>query len=210
MTTAGPAADGRLRRGRRPGPSTTRDALLAAARARFVRHGYDRASLRMIAADAGVDAAMIIHFFTSKERLFAAALHMPVDHRRTIESVLDGPRHRLGERLVRAVLGPWDSHSGEVASLIGSTTATETAAAAVREYLAHTILAPLVAELGVDRAALRVELCASQILGLAVARHALRFEHLALAGQELLVAAVGPTLQRYLTGRLTPAVLRSG
>src|SRR5207244_1027279 len=67
------------RSGRRGGDSGTKEAILAAARARFGDLGYDRATIRGIAADAGVDAALVHHFYGTKDQLFAAAMRLPVN-----------------------------------------------------------------------------------------------------------------------------------
>ncbi|HUZ38276.1 MAG TPA: TetR/AcrR family transcriptional regulator, partial [Streptosporangiaceae bacterium] len=100
------------RSGRRGGDSGTREAILAAARARFGDYGYDGATIRGIAADAGVDAALVHHFFGTKERLFAAAMRLPLIPGELVASALDPgtrePGRSLGEHLLRTVLGAWD------------------------------------------------------------------------------------------------------
>src|SRR5207247_458711 len=100
------------RSGRRGGDSGTREAILAAARARFGDYGYDGATIRGIAADAGVDAALVHHFFGTKERLFAAAMQLPVLPSELLAAALAAgardPGQSLGEHMLRTVLGAWD------------------------------------------------------------------------------------------------------
>ena len=95
-------------RGRRPGASGTRETILAAARARFAAHGYDRTRIRDVAQDAGVDAALVHYFFGSKDGLFVAAMELPLRPAEVIGPLLDAGVAGLGERLVRRLLGVWD------------------------------------------------------------------------------------------------------
>jgi len=114
---AGPAAAGRRpgrasRTGRRGGDSGTKEAILAAARARFGDLGYDRTTIRDIAADAGVDAALVHHFYGTKDQLFATAMRLPVNPREVLAEALApgsrGQEQSLGEHLLRTVLGVWE------------------------------------------------------------------------------------------------------
>jgi AcrR family transcriptional regulator len=201
-------AEAPRRRGRPPGREPSREALLAAARAAFTAHGYRGATLRAIAADAGVDAAMVRHWFGGKQGLFAAVMRLPIDYPAAVGHVLDGPRDRTGERLVRFVLGVWDAHPELIGEILREAVGNAGRATAVREFLGAALIEPLLAELHVDRPRLRAELCATQVIGLAVARHALRFDEVVRTDPAVLVAAVGPTLQRYLTGRLATGLTR--
>src|SRR4051812_16013903 len=97
------------RTGRRPGPNQTRAAILDAARAAFAERGYDAVSVRAVARDAGVDPALVHRFYGSKERLFTAAMALPVSPSRLVETLLAGGAEGLGERLVRTVLGLFDT-----------------------------------------------------------------------------------------------------
>jgi AcrR family transcriptional regulator len=197
------------RRGRRPGGSDTRSDILSAARDAFAAHGYDRATVRDIAGRAGVDAAMVHHWFGSKERLFQAAVDVPFDPQ---ELLLDGAPDdvaRLGEHVVRTLLRAWDSPRGRVAlALLRSATGSERAARMLREFMVARVVRPTVARVEPDprRAAWRGALMASQLAGLVVARYVLLVEPLADAPAETVVGAVGPTIQDYLTGPLPGAV----
>jgi AcrR family transcriptional regulator len=109
MSRQGPAPDPAPRRaGRRPGSADTRGRILDAARAAFGERGFDGATVRDIAARAGVDAALVHHYFGSKQRLFLAAMDIPVDFATAVPALLEGPPDRLGERFVAFVLGLWD------------------------------------------------------------------------------------------------------
>ncbi|MGH3624409.1 MAG: TetR family transcriptional regulator [Sciscionella sp.] len=195
---------GARRRGRRPGGTDTRAALLAAAREAFGEAGYDGATVRSIAARAGVDPAMVNHWFGGKERLFAeAVLELPFDSKDLLTALLDGDTEGLGERIVRTFLTVWDSTGGGVfIALIRSVTGHEQAAHVLRDFFLSQILDRLTEFVGADHARLRATLCASQLIGLGMVRYVVGFEPLASASIETVTAAVAPNLQRYLTGSL--------
>ena len=143
---------GRARRsGRRGGDSGTRDAILAAARTRFGDLGYDRTTIRGIAADAGVDAALVHHFYGSKEQLFAAAMRLPVNPREVLDAALApgarGQDQTLGEHLLRTVLGVWEVAEirATFLGLLRSAPTSEQAVIMLREFLAGAIIGPLAA-----------------------------------------------------------------
>jgi len=202
------------RRGRPPGSSNTREDVLAAARQVFAERGYEGATLRAIAAQAGVDPAMVRHFFGDKGGLFRAALHLPFDPAPALAVVVAGGVDGLGERLVRFFLSVWESGDGPspfVAFLRGAADHEESRTM-LHDMLTHTLFPVLSSTLkGPGRgiggdpdpdALLRVVLCGSQIVGLGMARYVVRVEPLASMPVERLVALYAPTLQRYLTGEL--------
>jgi AcrR family transcriptional regulator len=204
--------------GRRPGESRTREAILDAARKRFGEHGYDGATIRGIARDAGVDPALVHHFYGTKERLFAAAMSLPVVPSEIITGVLGAERDRLGEEfgprlgeiMIGLMLRIWDVADIRTAflGLLRSAATTEQGVVMLREFVTSTIIAGLtqVAGLGDDaEGRYRATLVASQVVGLGFARYVLGLEPLAAASTEDLVAAIGPTVQRYLTGDIAPA-----
>ncbi|SCL69406.1 transcriptional regulator, TetR family [Micromonospora citrea] len=193
------------RTGRRPGNPDTREAILDAARAAFAERGFDAASIRAIAAAAQVDPALVHHYFGSKDQLFLAAMRAPVDPGELLPRVLAGDRDGVGERLVRTFLGVWDSPAGAAGvALLRSAVSNEWTARLLREFLVSQVLRTVLNRLDVDPAELplRGSLVASQMIGLAMMRHVIRLEPVASAAPETLVAAVGPTVQRYLTGDL--------
>jgi AcrR family transcriptional regulator len=193
------------RTGRRPGNPDTREAILVAARAAFAERGFDAASIRAIAATAGVDPALVHHYFGTKDQLFLAAMEAPIDPRELLPKVLAGDRDGIGERLVRMFLSVWDSPAGTAGvALLRSAVSNEWTARLLREFLVTQVLRRVLDQLDVDPAELplRGSLVASQLIGLAMMRHVIRLDPVASAAPETLVAAVGPTVQRYLTGDL--------
>ncbi|TDB91963.1 TetR/AcrR family transcriptional regulator [Micromonospora fluostatini] len=208
-TSGGDGAAGRRatrRTGRRPGNPDTREAILDAARRLFAERGYDGASIRAVAATAGVDPALVHHYFGAKDRLFLAALDAPADPAAVIPQVTAGDPGGLGERLVRLFLTVWDSPAGAGAvALLRSSMTNDRTARMLRDFLVTQVLRRLLEHLDTDPAELplRGSLVAGQLVGLAVTRYVLRLEPVASASPETLVAAVGPAVHRYLTGDLT-------
>jgi AcrR family transcriptional regulator len=193
------------RSGRRPGKPDTREAILTAAREVFAEQGYDAASIRQIAASAGVDPALVHHYFGAKEKLFAATVNVPVNPAEFIPQALAAGRDGAGERLVRTFLTLWDSPAGIAGvALLRSAVTSDVAARLMREFITTQILRRVTTLLDIDpaEAPLRAALVASQMGGLGLTRYILRVEPLASAPPETVVAAVGPTVQRYLTGDL--------
>lgn len=187
--------------GRRPGGPDTRGEILAAARESFASKGFDRTSIRGVARDAGVDAALVHHYFDGKEELFIAALELPVDPRMIAAALMQGPVDDLGVRILTTFLGVWESGDGQSrmkAMLRGAVTSDEVAKM-LREGITRMILAPVSAKLGTPDAPQRVALVASQLMGLALIRYVIELEPLASAHTDELIARVAPTLQSYLT-----------
>ena len=200
------------RSGRRPGKQDTRESILEAARAAFAEKGYDQASIRAIAADAKVDPALVHHYFGTKEKLFLASLNAPINPGELIPQALQGPPEQAGERLIRMALHVWDSPAGSAAlAVFRSALSNEWSARLLREFVVTQILRRAVSELVADpaEAEMRSALVATQIGGTIVMRYVLRLEPLASADPEALVAAIGPNIQRFLTGPL-PGVIGSG
>jgi AcrR family transcriptional regulator len=191
-------------RGRRPGGSDTRERILAAARERFAAHGYDRARIRDVAADAGVDAALVHYFFKSKDGLFVAAMQLPIRPAEVLGPVLAEGLPGLGERMVRRLLSVWDDPSNRSAllALLHGASAHPGAAAALREFLRSEIIRRVAGVVQADRPELRANLVASQIIGLIGARYVAQVQPLAGLDAEAVAPLVGPTLQRYLDGPL--------
>ncbi|BEL02120.1 TetR family transcriptional regulator [Actinoplanes sichuanensis] len=193
------------RTGRRPGNPDTREAILSAARSAFAEKGYDGASIRAIATGAGVDPALVHHYFGTKDKLFLATMNSPIDPVDIINEATDGDRDEIGVRFVRAFLAMWDGPRGAAAvALLRSVVGTEWTTKLFREFIITQILRRAVPKLGLDpqQAHLRITLAASHLVGLALARYVIKVEPLASASTETLVAAVGPAVQRYLTGDL--------
>lgn len=201
----------RGRAGRRAGDSGTREAILDAARHEFGQRGYDAATIRGIAAAAEVNPALVHHFYGTKEQLFTAAMQIPVVPSEVIKALIaesPEPEH-TGEVLVRTLLAAWEVADVREAflGLVRSAATSEQGAAMLREFVTGTILAAVaqMAGGGPDEAnrRYRASLVASQVVGLAFTRYLLRLEPIASASADDLVAAIGPVIQRYLTGDLS-------
>ncbi|RDI27789.1 TetR family transcriptional regulator [Lentzea flaviverrucosa] len=192
------------RRGRRAAGEDTKAALVAAAREVFIEKGYDGATVRAIAAKAGVDAAMVNHWFGGKEGLFAqSVLQLPFDPAEILKRVLDGPAEEAGERIIRTFVTVWDATGGGTFSaLIRSVTSQPEVAGALKSFLVNAIFKNVLAELGAEQHELRATLCATQMVGLGIVRYVVQFEPLASTDLETVVRTVAPNLQRYLTGDL--------
>jgi AcrR family transcriptional regulator len=198
LSPAGPR-----RRGRRPGGADTREQLLAAARAVFAERGYDGATVRLIAERAGVDAAMVNHWFGGKDALFTASLRIPIDPATILAEVVPGDPEHLAERVLARFLQVWDaSGAAQFSALIQSVASNDTAAQMLREFISRVLVAKVVVTIAPDQPQLRAELFGSQLIGLAVARYVLKVEPLASADHATLIGAVAPNMQRYLTGPL--------
>ena len=191
------------RRGRRPGGADTRTALLDAARVEFAERGYEGATVRRIAERAGVDAAMVNHWFGGKEALFAASIDLPISPAEIHAQVVPGDPEQLGARIVGRFLTVWDATGGgPLAALLQSVAGHDKAARMLREFITKTLIGPVVTTVAPDAPTLRGTLVASQLIGLGLARYVLQLEPLASADHAAVVAAVAPNLQRYLTGPL--------
>ncbi|MHC1559470.1 TetR/AcrR family transcriptional regulator [Actinomycetospora sp. C-140] len=192
------------RRGRRPGESGTRSAILEAARVRFASEGFRSATVRAIAGDAGVDPALVMHYFGTKQGLFVAAMEFPLDPAQVVPRLVAPGIDGLGERLVRFLLTIIDElgDANPMLGLVRSAVAHLDAARMMREFLGEAILDRVAAAIDADRPRLRADLCASQIVGVLMARQILELPELAAADRETLVGVYGATIQRYLTGPL--------
>jgi AcrR family transcriptional regulator len=190
--------------GRRPGNQDTRGQIITAARHAFAAKGFAGASMRAIAAEAGVDAALIHHYFENKQQLFLATIALPLGLPRMLETVAAGDRSGLGERLVRTVLGVWDSElQPSLVAAIRTALTDPGLTQSVGEFLTLEVIGQALPhdDLSAEEADRRAGLVASQILGLVIGRYVLRLPVLANRQTDDLIAEVGPTVQRYVDGR---------
>jgi AcrR family transcriptional regulator len=188
------------RTGRRPGAPETRARVLAAARASFADRGFDGASIRDVAARAGVDPALVHHYFGSKQQLFVAAMEWPLDPAQAIPAVAAGDPDRVGERLARFIVELWEDPSFQpiVVGLIRSAASDPVAAGMLRELVMSGPLPALVRVADGPDAEVRAALVGAHLIGFAMARYILKVEPLASADRETLIRLLGGTLQRYL------------
>ena len=173
---------------------TTRDAILASAQQRFVVGGYAGTSVRDIAAGAGIDAALVIRHFGSKEALFIEATRLDVDH----APVFDGPIEALGRRVIEFVLAPDDQVKAMFVLLLRAAD-SDGVSLRLREAHDEFFVAPLRARLSGSDADLRARLAASLVGGLLYSLWAVGDETLAAVDQERIVQRYAPLLQQLIT-----------
>src|SRR5436853_4327091 len=193
----------RVRRGRRPGPNSTRQAVLDAARARFARDGFAATTMRLVAADAEVDVSQVMQFFRSKDELFAAVMAVPASALERFSTLFEGPDEHLGERVVRAFLTAWEGIPGEseplMATLRGAVV-NDQARDQLRDFIQSRLVAGTSERLGSD-AGLRAGLAASLLVGMVVGRRIIGVPILVAAEPEELVTVVAPAIQQILVPR---------
>jgi AcrR family transcriptional regulator len=191
-----------MRRGRRVAGGDTRAEILDAARTRFAETGYTATTLRAIARDAGVDPALVLHHFGSKEALFRDAMHFPIDPSAIAALIDDADRDGLGMRLTLYFLDLWEREAtrASLLAMLRSALTHEVAADMLRGFITEAIVGRAAASLTTPDAELRATLVGSQLVGLALARYVVRIEPLASADVATVAAWVAPTLQRYLAG----------
>ena len=189
LGTGGPRSEG------------TRRAILGAARATFAARGYERTTIRAVAARADVDASMVMRYFQSKAGLFTAAVTMDLQ----VPDLRSVPASRRGELLVRHFISRWEDprHEDELIALLRTAATSETVAGQLQAVLSLLITEPIAA-LGDEQAAERGTLIAAQLLGLALCRYILLFEPLASLPADDVVAAIAPSVQRYLSRPAAP------
>ncbi|MGW0163177.1 TetR/AcrR family transcriptional regulator [Mycobacterium sp. NPDC003323] len=194
----------RKRPGRPPGASDSRARILEHARELFARNGFDKTSIRAIASAAGVDGALVHHYYGTKQQLFAAAIEIPIDPMQIIGPLRDTPVDQIGFVLPSLLLPLWDSELGKgfiatLRSLLGGADVT-----LVRSFLQEVITVEIGSR--VDEppgsGAYRVQFVASQLVGVVVARYILELEPFASLPPDIVAKTIAPNLQRYLTGDL--------
>ncbi len=195
------------RTGRRPGEPATQGRIAAAARELFAERGFDATSVRAVAAHAGVDPSLVLHYYRSKRALFAAVMQLPVDQWAVAADLIDADESTLGERIVRFALGLWEDPALRPALLgiVRSAVTDPKAAAMLRDLFSRQGPVVVIRSFGRPDPELRAELVAAQIVGLAMARYVLGVEPLASADRDTLVEIVAPTIQRYVSGDLPRA-----
>ncbi|MFI8995933.1 TetR family transcriptional regulator [Streptomyces sp. NPDC053542] len=195
-----PRRRGRPARTEAPAGPGARERILAAARTEFAERGYDKASIRGIARTAGVDPALVHHYFGTKEQVFGAAIEVTFEPALHLPDLLAHGADGIGERFARYFLGIWENPAtrAPLIAVIRSAMTHETAAKVLRGFVLRRMLERVAAELAVPEPRLRAELAASQLVGIAMLRYVVQVEPLASADPEDIVRMVAPTLQRYL------------
>jgi AcrR family transcriptional regulator len=194
----------RRRPGRPAGASDTRERILTSARELFAQNGIDKTSIRAVAAAAGVDPALVHHYYGSKRQLFAAAIHVPIDPMEVLRPLRDTPVEKLGYTLLSVLVPLWDSELGKgfIATIRSLLAGSEVSL--LRSFLQEVIAV----EVGtrVDNppgtGLIRVQFVASQLVGVVVARYIIELDPFKSLPVEQIAETIGPNLQRYLTGDL--------
>lgn len=189
-------------RGRRRDGNDSRAEIIAAASREFVERGYDAASFRGIARRAGVDAALIHHYFADKAELFTESVQAPIRPDRIVAQILQGPRDRVGDSLVRLLLSAMEQPRARdrVIGLLRTALGHDFAATMLRQYLFREVFHRIADGLGVPDGELRANLAASQVVGLMVVRYGVKAEPLASESIDEVAQRVGPVIQWHLMG----------
>jgi AcrR family transcriptional regulator len=194
----------RKRPGRPPGTSDTRERILESARELFARNGFDKTSIRAVAAAAGVDPALVHHYFGTKHKLFTSAIHIPIDPMVVLGPLRETPVEELGLKLPSVVLPLWDSELGTalIAELRSMLAGTDIGF--IRTFMREVIVVEVAARVDdpPGTGIIRAEFVASQMAGVLMARYLLELEPFASLPAERVAETIAPNLQRYLTGDL--------
>lgn len=194
------------RSGRRPGPTGTRGDIIRAAQKLFAERGYYGASMRAIAQEARVDAALIHHFFSSKEGVFAAAIEDSFQLPELVDDVLKHDTDEIGERLVRGYLDLWDDPADRdpMLAVMRSAVSYDDAARLLNEFIGTRVAGRIIEAIDVPHPELRATLIGAQLVGLAMIRSIVKIEPLASADPEVIVRCLAPTINRYISDDLDP------
>jgi AcrR family transcriptional regulator len=191
------------RRGRRPGAPDTRSTILDAARAAFAEKGFAGTTIRAVSSAAGVDAALVYHYFGTKDELFLAAMELPMDPRELLAPAVAGGPEGAGERLLRAFLSMWDDpEASPVLIGIVRSALQPGGERLITEGLVPVVLLPAGEALGLDRPEVRMPLVISQAAGIILTRYLVGLEPIASMPADQVVATYAPVIQHYLTGDL--------
>jgi AcrR family transcriptional regulator len=205
MSTDAESAPQARRQGRRPGSSGSRQLILDAARARFAKDGYAGGTIRKIAADAGVDASLVMQFFGSKDELFAAVMSITPASLSRFSDAFDGPHDTIGERVTRAFLDVWDGDpvdSEPLLAMLRAAISNEQATEQLRDFLQSRVTDALAPHLRDDNnASIHAGLVASMLVGVIVGRRIVGIATLANADRETLIRLISPAVQTILDAR---------
>jgi AcrR family transcriptional regulator len=194
----------RRRPGRPAGASDTRERILTSARELFAQNGIDKTSIRAVAAAAGVDPALVHHYYGSKRQLFAAAIHVPIDPMEVLRPLRDTPVEKLGYTLLSVLVPLWDSELGKgfIATIRSLLAGSEVGL--LRSFLQEVIAVEVGARVDNPPGSglIRVQFVASQLVGVVVARYIIELDPFKSLPVEQIAETIGPNLQRYLTGDL--------
>ena len=187
-------------RGRRPGSPDTRATILVAARTLFAERGFSGASIRAIAAEAGVDPALVHHYFGTKADLYAASLELPVSPMEFV-AWSEVPPDQIGEFMARIFFSLWELPETRVVILgiiRGGLDGNEEAVRPFREFVTELVRDRLVELIGDDGAEERALGMVAQLVGTVMIRHVVKIEPFVSMSVDELVDLIGPRLQAYV------------
>ncbi len=189
------------KRGPKPAGTDTREAIVQAARRQFSDKGYQGTTLRSVGAAAGVDPRLVLHYFGTKQQLFVQSLELPTNPAVLLERLFAPGPGTLGERAAETIVAILEDEDSRrvMVSVIRAAASEPEAAELIRGVLTTTVLLPVAERVGGANPRLRATLAASQIVGLATARHVVGLEPLASASREQLVRAIAPVFDHYLS-----------
>lgn len=189
-------------RGRRSGGGDTRAEIIDVARGLFAAKGYDGTSVRGVAREAGVDPALVHHYFDGKPGLFSEVIGVPAGIEEQIAAAVAGPPEGAGERIVRTYLRVWDGPEGRARfrALVGAVASHEEAAHLLRDFVSRSVLTSLAHIFGDEDVIpdLAVAAVGAQLVGVGLLRYLLEVPPMADADPEEIVALLAPSIQRLL------------
>lgn len=194
--------------GRRPGNSGSREEILAAARRHFAERGYEGSTIRAIAAEAGVNPALVHHFFGTKEQMFLQAIDFPVDPFEIMPRMIEaGPREDFGQRVATLIVEVWEDEQrrAPLLALLRGAMTGEPGTRTLRGMAEQVLLARVEKLLGTPRAVSAAAF--AQLLGIMMARHVFRIEPLASLPPAQIVARLAPILQAVIDGSTATGTL---
>lgn len=195
----------RRRRGRRTGRTDTRDSILAAATALFATRSFDQVSTRDIGQAAGVDPAMIHHYFGSKAELFRTTLQAPIDPAKVFGDLAGRTPTEQAQQLIHRAIRVWDSPAGAaIFAVVRNVVSNQRIAALAREFLVVRVVRPIVREHEPDaeQARQREALIVAHMAGILMARYMLQLEPLVSASADDITRWFAPNLERALVAPL--------
>jgi AcrR family transcriptional regulator len=191
------------RTGRRVGEADTREQILGAARSAFGEVGYDRATIRHIASAAGVDPALVHHYFGTKADLYAAAIRVPFSVSEVAEVIVGDGIEGAGERITRLFFTIWDQPQAReplLGMIRGALSGHVQGTKVFRQFIEHGLLAKVAPMIPAGDRKLRMTAAASHLVGVAIVRYVVGIEPLASASIDDLVDLIGPRIQSYFEG----------